>query len=257
MPVVLADCDDCLARIDALVLAGGLGTRIRPVLGDIPKLLAPIGRRTYLDHLLDWLASFGAHRVVLGLGHLSNKVTDHLHAHPRSDVALSWVAEPTPLGTAGAIRFVRPELRSDPVLIINGDSFADVDLCAMLRSHCQRGASATILCAEVGNANRYGRVQVDAGGVIQGFLEKEETFHGPAVVNAGIYFLSAKLLDHIAAGSAKSLEREVFEREPAGSLAAFFSSSGFIDIGTPESFAQAEEFFSRPLAAQQGTERVS
>jgi NDP-sugar pyrophosphorylase family protein len=162
----------CLNSIDVLVLAGGLGTRIRPVLGDTPKLLAPIAGRTYLDHLLGWLAGFGARRVVLALGYRAEAILDHLARHAPQKVAIETVVEPKQLGTAGAVRWARSELHSDPVLIINGDSFADVDLCKFLGRHCHAGAVGTILCAKVADAGRYGRVQIDNRGAVAGFVEK-------------------------------------------------------------------------------------
>jgi len=152
---------NCLDAIDVFVLAGGLGTRIRPVLGDIPKLLAPIGRRTYLDHLLNWLRGFGARRVVLGLGVRAQAIVDYAQAHPIAGIEIETVVEPSPLGTAGAIRFARATLRSDPILVVNGDSFADTDLCRLLERHHAACASATMLCAEVEEAGRYGRLALD------------------------------------------------------------------------------------------------
>jgi NDP-sugar pyrophosphorylase family protein len=225
------------------VLAGGLGTRLRSVLGDTPKLIAPIAGRAYLDWLLDWLQEFGARRVVLGLGHGAQAVIDHLRAHSRPAMSLACVVEPAPLGTAGAMRFARAELRSDPVLVLNGDSLADVDLCRMLAQHRQGRAVGTLLCVEAADAGRYGRVMVDAAGRIEGFIEKDPAFRGDALVSAGIYLLSAALLDQVAEGQASSLEREVFERLPKGSLAAFSGRFAFIDIGTPDSLASAGAFF--------------
>lgn len=233
----------CLKTIDVLVLAGGLGTRIRPVLGDTPKLLAPIAGRAYLDRLLDWLEGFGARRVVLGLGHRAAAVEAHLAGRKRSVPKIEVLIEPRPLGTAGALRFARRRLYSDPVLVLNGDSFAAADLCRFLDRHRRARARGTILCAAVADAGRYGRVQLDDGGNIAGFVEKDPDNHGRALVNAGIYLLSAELLDLIAAGTAASLEKDVFERLSAGSLAAFTECDNFIDIGTPESLAQAGAFF--------------
>jgi mannose-1-phosphate guanylyltransferase len=242
----------CLAALDVFVLAGGLGTRIRPVLGDTPKLLAPLAGRPYLDHLLDWLRGFGARRVVLGLGHGADAVIDYLRTHPWSDLMLSHVIEPRPLGTAGAVRFARHKLCSDPVLVINGDSFADADLCAMVGRQRDSRASATILCAEVPDAGRYGRVVVDETGSIRSFIEKNPDFQGPALVNAGVYLFSATLLDQIAAGQSVSLEHDVFARLPPRSLAAFTGRFRFVDIGTPESLAQAgADFESRNGSTQQ------
>jgi len=111
-------------------------------------------------------------------------------------------------------------------------------------------ASATMLCAEVEDAGRYGRLALDAEGFVERFVEKDSSFRGKAWINAGIYFVSARLLDVIAAGTATSLERDVFERLPRRSLAAFTECFRFIDIGTPESLAQANKIFSASLGAQ-------
>jgi len=235
----------CLATLDVLVIAGGLGTRIQSALGDTPKLLAPIGGRPYLAYFLDWLRRFGARRIVLGLGHRAQAVVDYLDRSKSSyaDLTVVTVTEPEPLGTAGAIRFARPNLRSDPVLVMNGDSFADADLCAFVAHHRRARAKATLLCAEVEDAGRYGRVELDRKGRIRSFIEKDPNFHGRSAVNAGVYLFSAALLDEIAGGSAVSLEHDVFGRAAAGSLAAFAGRFTFIDIGTPESLKLAERVF--------------
>jgi len=246
----------CLAALDVFVLAGGLGMRIRSVLGDTPKLLAMIAGRPYLDHLLDWLRCFGARRVLLGLGYQAKAVVDYLQLHPRSDLKLSYAIEPRPLGTAGALRFARSELRSDPVLVINGDSFAGADLCGMVQRQRDGGASGTVLCTEVADAGRYGRVILDQTGSIQRFVEKDATFQGPALVNAGVYLLSATLLDQIAHDDSTSLENDVFERLPQGSLLAFTGQFQFIDIGTPESLAIARAMFESGMGALQGAKET-
>jgi NDP-sugar pyrophosphorylase family protein len=205
--------------------------------------LAPISGRPYLAYLLDWLRRFGAARVVLGLGYQAQAVVDSLKSGTasRHDLVVDTVVEPRPLGTAGAVRFARESLRTDPVLVMNGDSFADADLCKFVEHHRSMKAKATLLCAEVDDAGRYGRVELDQAGRIHGFIEKDPGFHGSNPVSAGVYLFSAALLDEIAAGNATSLERDVFARAPAGSLAAFTGRFAFIDIGTPESLALAGE----------------
>jgi mannose-1-phosphate guanylyltransferase len=235
--------ENCLNAIDVLVLAGGLGTRIRPVLGDTPKLLAPVAGRTFLDHLLDWLRRFGARRVVFALGHRAEAVTAHLGKAARDGLVTVPVIEPQPLGTAGAIRLARPQLHSDPVLLLNGDSFTDADICKLLARHRRTVAAGTLLCASVADAGRYGRVDIDAAGTIRGFAEKDAQARGPANISAGMYVLSAALLDTIAAGTATSLEKDVFAALPPGALTAFCECGRFIDIGTPESLAAADRFF--------------
>lgn len=235
----------CLRSVDVLVLAGGLGTRLRPAIGESPKLLAPIGGRPYLLYLVDWLQHFGAHRIVLSLGYKAESVLNFLAARQFNALEIVTVIEPEPLGTAGAIRFARAQLRTDPVLVMNGDSYTDGDVCALLAHHRKHGALGTLLCAEVDDAGRFGRLTISQTGRISGFVEKDPDFHGRAIVSAGVYLLSGRLLDDIAAGTARSLEREVFEMLPSRSLCGLVGSSSFIDIGTPQSLAAAAAFLPR------------
>jgi mannose-1-phosphate guanylyltransferase len=229
----------CLGSVDILVLAGGLGSRIRPTLGDTPKLLAPIGERPFLYYLLRWLRRFGARRVVLALGHGAAAVQEYLLDLRDPALAVTFVVEPRPLGTAGAVRFACPLLHTDPVLVMNGDTFVTADLCEFLAFHRAAGATGTIVGATVEAAGRYGRITIDGGARIREFVEKDAAFPGPVMVNAGIYLLSPALLDAIIVMPGPSLERDVFERLPAGSLAAFGGPFDFVDIGTPEALAAA------------------
>ncbi len=231
--------DRCLGSIDILVLAGGLGTRIRSVLGDRPKLLAPIGGHPFLLYLLRWLASFSARRVMLALGHGAAAVQEYLLDFRDPALTITAVVEPRPLGTAGAVRFLRARLHSDPVLVMNGDSFVAADLCGFLAFHRAAGATGTVLCAMAEHAGRYGRITTDENARIRAFVEKDVAFQGRAMVNAGVYLFSGVLLDAIVAMPGPSLERDVFERLPAGSLAAFGGPFDFVDIGTPETLATA------------------
>jgi NDP-sugar pyrophosphorylase family protein len=242
----------CLKTIDVFVIAGGLGSRIAPVLGDTPKLLAPISGRPYLVYLLDWLRGFGAARIVLGLGHHAQAVTDYLRGDgaAHKELTIVSVIEPRPLGTAGAIRFARQQLRSNPVLILNGDSFAETDICEFVKYHTAAKAEATLLCTKLDDAGRYGRIELDTHGRIRGFVEKEPNFHGGGLISAGVYLFSAAFLDEIAAGNAASIEHDVFACAPPGSLAAFAGDFAFIDIGTPESLALAERFIAGRTGAR-------
>ena len=234
---------NCLASVDVLVLAGGYGTRLRGSIGETPKVLAPVAGRPFLVHLLAWLRRFGARRVVLSLGYKADAVQQFLASYRVPDLDIESCVEPEALGTAGAIRFARPSLHSDPVLILNGDSFADGDLCALIERQRALQALATVLCVAHENGDRYGRVTVDRQGWIEGFVEKGAGGAGPGVINGGVYAVSARLLDEVAAGSARSWEREVFEAAPAGTLAAAVGRYTFIDIGTPESLAEAQALF--------------
>lgn len=225
---------DCLKDIDVVVLAGGLGTRISPVLKDTPKILAPIGGRPYLDFLLAWLKSFGAKRVIFGLGHLAGAVSDYLINNPPEGIECVSIIENKPLGTAGAITNVRSEVKSNPVLIMNGDSFVDADLCQFVAGH---KGEASVLCTEVADARRYGTVKLTDNNHIVAFQEKAENA-GAGLINAGIYLFSPDILDEIAA-CGPSLENDFFQKQPAGRLAAMSGAYTFLDIGTPEDLARA------------------
>lgn len=229
--------EDALADIDVAVLAGGLGTRIRGVLGDTPKVLAPIAGRAFLSHLLDYLTGYGAQRVVLCLGHLADRVTAWL-AQGSACRGLDVVCqiEPQPLGTAGALGFARRELRSPLVLVVNGDIVIDADLRAFVASHRLSGAEASILCVEVADAARLTRVDVGPDGRVRGFPQREP---GRAVVDTGVYLFSAAFLDRFITEGAVALDVDVLEKAGPGQLHAHLSKGSFIDIGTPESLAQA------------------
>jgi mannose-1-phosphate guanylyltransferase len=233
----------CLHATDVLILAGGLGTRLRSAVPDLPKVLAPVAGCPYLHHLLRWMARFGARHIVLGLGYRADAVERFLAENEFPDLRITTVVEPEPLGTAGAIRFARHALTTDPVLVLNGDSFADADLCALMARHRAGGALGTLLCAEIDDAARFGRVDIDESGLITRFREKADEPGVRATINAGVYVLSAQLLDDIAASNARSLERDIFERLPSASLAALTAGCSFVDIGTPESLVSANRIF--------------
>jgi NDP-sugar pyrophosphorylase family protein len=243
----------CLAEIDIFVLAGGLGKRIRPVLGDTPKLLAPVRDRTYLAYLLDWLTFFGARRIVFGLGYGAQAIRAELERHPRADLTIVTAVEPKPLGTAGAISFSRDQLHSDPVLVLNGDSFVDADLCEFVASYDAGGRLGALLCTQVGDGGRYGQVRIDANGNIESFVEKAASPDGTTTINAGVYLLSARLLDMIARARKSSIERDIFPALKPGTLQAFTGAFEFIDIGTPDSLARAGNALKRVPSAAAGS----
>lgn len=240
-----------LADCDAYVIAGGLGTRIQPVLRDTPKLLASVAGRPYVQQLLHWLRGFGVRRVVFGLGHRAQSIVDHLRDHPVPGMELQFIIEPSPLGTAGALRLARKQLRSDPVLVMNGDGIVECDLNGLFEFHQARRPTGTVVVAAVEDGRAYGRVEVE-GDMITSFREKDARQTGFALVNAGVYMLGASLLDQVFAGEARSLESEVFSRLAPGALAAYRARGTFIDIGTPESLALANEVMSGASGKETG-----
>ncbi|HXY99080.1 MAG TPA: sugar phosphate nucleotidyltransferase [Stellaceae bacterium] len=230
-----------LSGIDVAVLAGGLGTRVATALGELPKILAPAGGRPFLEHLLDWLQAQGVRRVVLCLGHRAAPVLDHLRRAPRAGLDVVCSVEPEPLGTAGALAHARPLLRSDPVLAMNGDTLAQVDLAAFLAAFHARRAGVALVGAAVDEPGRYGRMEIGEDGRVMRFREKEDAGAPPYWISAGIYLLGRQALDEIAALGKGSLERDFLERRPAGSIHAFRIAGRFLDIGTPETLALARD----------------
>lgn len=237
-----------LADIDVAVLAGGLGTRLRSVLGKTPKVLAPVAGRPFLDHLLAWLASFGARRVVLCVGFRAEAVLDHVANLPFPGIEVVTSQETEPLGTAGALRLALPHLRSEPVLVMNGDTFVDADLAAFAAAHHARRATASILCATVPSTARYGRLDIDDAGRIRRFSEKDPSDTRPGPINAGLYLFSQPWLATFARSTGSSLERDAFAAAAPGTFDAINAGGvTFIDIGTPESFADAERVIGQAM----------
>ena len=230
-----------LAGIDVAVLSGGLGTRLRPAVADLPKILAPVGGRPFFDIMADWLSRFGVRRMVLCLGYKADAVTRHIETVNRKDIEFVPVVEPEPMGTGGAIRHARRFLRTDPIMVVNGDSWVDADLGEFLAFHRRQGSLASLVCVDVDDSSRYGRVEVGDNGMIERFIEKEPGNPRPGLINAGVFLLSQKALDRLEMWETISLERDFLQRLSRGELAGFICrGSAFVDIGTPSSLAEAE-----------------
>jgi mannose-1-phosphate guanylyltransferase len=231
--------------VPVAVIAGGLGTRIRGILGDVPKVLASVGGRPFLDRLIDHLAGFGARRMVLCLGHLADKVIVHLAARSDLPLAVDMVIDPEPLGTGGALRLAAPRLGGGDILVLNGDTWVDADLCAFLASHRASGADVSILCVPVTDSSRYAAIELDAAGRVARYAEKDPNRRGPGLISGGVYLFSPIGLEALCVASGPSLERDFLERRPAGSVHGFVADGArFVDIGTPESLAAAAEMIS-------------
>jgi NDP-sugar pyrophosphorylase family protein len=241
--------------VDVAVLAGGLGTRIQGVLGDTPKIMAPINGRCFLDHLITSLESFGARRIVLCLGHLASEVVKYIESRNAGTAALDYVVEPRPLGTGGALCHALPRLHSADVLVLNGDTWLEIDQCEFLDHHRREAGQITLACASVTDAGRYGRVELDHRGRVIRFVEKDETATGPARINGGAYLFTRSELERLAAANVTSLEQDYLQRLKPGSISAYACDAAFVDIGTPESLAAAGPILSQPLANQGNRDR--
>jgi len=234
------DCSG-LSKATAAILAGGFGTRLQHVVGDRPKVLAEVRGRPFLSYLLDQLGTYGVRSVVLCTGYLGEQV-QAIFGDSYNCLRLIYSHESSPLGTAGALRLAFPLLESDSILVMNGDSFYDVNLNSFWTWHCELGAKATILLTRMSDTNRFGRVHVNADGVAYTFEEKTDK-NGPGWINTGIYLFTRPLLQTIPVGCAVSLEKDMFPAWSSQGLYGYRSEGRFLDIGTPEAYKAAEQFF--------------
>jgi NDP-sugar pyrophosphorylase family protein len=234
-------------NLPALILAGGLGTRLRSVLPDLPKLLAPVNGRPFLRYLLDRLERAGVREIILCTGHRAEQIRAEFDRYPTS-IRLNFSHETQPLGTGGAVRQALNATDAAEFLVLNGDSYLDCDLRPFIDWHHDHGLPGSLLLTHVDDASRFGTVQTDSRGVIEAFREKEGRAV-PGWINAGIYLLSRKLLEPLPQGQAFSMERELFPRWLERGLGGYRVKAAFLDIGTPESLAQAEAFLAGVRAA--------
>jgi mannose-1-phosphate guanylyltransferase len=231
-----------LAAIDAAVLAGGLGTRLRAVLDESPKALARVAEAAFIDLLIHWLGDQGLRRVVFCLGHRAERIVEHLARRSYGMMRIDWVVEPRPLGTGGAVRNARECLTSDPVLVMNGDTVVDVNLASFLEAHDASGCDASLLCLAVDDVAGFGALQLDDRDRVVSFIEKDLATTGPGMVNAGVYLFSQSALSRLGEVSGPSLERDFLQTRPAGTLQGYVAPDAhFLDIGTPETLARAAD----------------
>jgi mannose-1-phosphate guanylyltransferase len=228
--------------MQAIVLVGGEGTRLRPLTDSVPKPALTLVDRPFLAYMIEWLAAHGVTEVVLACGFLPDVLREALAGEEgRAGVRIRYATEPEPLGTAGAIRFAADSLGADldeRFLALNGDVLTDLDLGALLRAHEGTGAAATIALHPVEDAAAFGLVRSDEGGEVLEFLEKTGE-PVPGEVNAGMYVLERRVLELIPAGANVSIEREVFPRLVGAGLRSRLLEGYWVDIGTPERYLQA------------------
>lgn len=224
------------------ILAGGLGTRLRSVVADRPKVLAPVRGRPYLCFLLDHVMRTGAREVVLLAGHGADLLQRTMGTSYGS-LRLVYSIEPSPLGTGGAVRHALEHFQTPTVLLLNGDSYCDVDLARYCRWHAWIEQPMSLVLTRMSDTRRFGRVRINSTGVVRSFAEKGQE-SGPGWINAGIYQLQRDMLSEMPADRTVSLERDLLPSwVERGLVRGYRSRRRFLDIGTPESYARAEEFF--------------
>ena len=229
--------------MQAIVLAGGLGTRLRGAVDDLPKPMAPVRGRPFLAFVLDQLVDSGFKTVTLATGYRHEAIRSYFGADYRA-LALRYSVEPEPLGTGGAIRLACDGVSADNVFVLNGDTYLELDFRAMLAAHADIEAEITIAVCHVPDVARYGALEL-TDDTVGAFLEKGRS--GPGWINAGTYVMGPKLRARLQRRGAFSFERDLLVPGVSSIRPHAFRSSGrFIDIGTPEDYARAQLFFRPP-----------
>ncbi|HEY5882129.1 MAG TPA: NDP-sugar synthase, partial [Nakamurella sp.] len=225
--------------VDAVVLVGGKGTRLRPLTLSAPKPMLPTAGVPFLEHLLSRIRAIGIEHVVLGTSYKAETFTEYFGDGSDFGLDIDYLVEDEPLGTGGGIRNVAPALRADTVMVFNGDVLSGVDLGALLDTHTSNAADVTLHLVKVPDPRAFGSVPTDADGRVQAFLEK--TDNPPTdQINAGCYVFKREVLEAIPAGRVVSVERETFPGLLASGARVFghVDTSYWLDLGTPAAFVK-------------------
>jgi D-glycero-alpha-D-manno-heptose 1-phosphate guanylyltransferase len=230
------------AGADTLILAGGRGTRLQGVLpADLPKPLAPVAGKPFLHWQLSQLAAHSIGRVILSVGWQAQAIRNAIGASYLG-MQIEYCEEQLPLGTGGAIRDALQLATSHDVVVMNGDTYLDVDLAALLEAHAREQERLTVCCVSVADTGRFGRVRVEQGRIV-GFAEKSS--HAPGCINAGVYVMQRDLLSGSPAG-AFSFEQDFLAPQIAELRPRACIVTGiFVDIGVPDDLVRAQSLFPR------------
>ncbi|RLD33729.1 MAG: D-glycero-D-manno-heptose 1-phosphate guanosyltransferase [Bacteroidetes bacterium] len=224
--------------MEAIILAGGFGTRLKKLNLDVPKPMIPLGKHPFLFYLLSWLKKNGITRVILSVGYKWEIIEEYFGTSFR-DIELVYSVEDEPLGTGGAIKKALEYCNEELVWVINGDTFFEIDLKSMQSFHIEDRNYFTLAAKPVKDTSRYGRVLVDEQARITGFGEKAEK--GPGLINGGIYLFEKGFFKDKLSGQKFSFEKDILEKYVLEEkFGAFVSERYFIDIGTPEDYRKAQ-----------------
>ena len=225
--------------MEAIILAGGMGTRLQPVVADFPKCMAPVAGKPFLYYLLNTLETAGFQHVILSLGY-KHEVVENWLSDYKTKLPLTSVIEDTPLGTGGAVKFALSHAAQDSVFVFNGDSYLHLDYQAMLKSHTEKKALATLALKQMFCFDRYGKVELNGDFQIIHFGEKQYCETG--FINGGVYVIDRNATEKFP--DKFSLEKDFFELQAGtGKLAGFPTDGYFIDIGIPEDYLRAQNDF--------------
>jgi D-glycero-alpha-D-manno-heptose 1-phosphate guanylyltransferase len=228
--------------VEAIILAGGFGTRLQKTVSDVPKSMAPVNGRPFLEYLFDYLIAGGIGKAVLSVGYMHGHISSHFRDKYRS-LEIEYAVENEPLGTGGGIRLAFWKIDGPRALVLNGDSLFRADLQAMMDFHEKKKADATLALRKLGDTGRYGRVSLNRQRRITGFEEKKEGA-GPGYINGGVYIIEKLFLMEPEFRGRFSIEKDCFERLfPEAGFYGFPSDGYFLDIGIPADYKKAQDEF--------------
>ena len=229
-------------QITPVILIGGLGTRLQPVVKDRPKGIAEVGGKPFIYYLLKQLEIHNFKTVLLCTGYMSSAIEESLSLLT-SQVKIEYSKESTPLGTAGALRNALPKISTDNLMVMNGDSFCDIDMHELLLKSSISKADCMMTLTKVKNSCRYGSVHINDQGFVTKFSSRPEE-SGENIINAGIYIFRKSLIESIPPKTHRSLENDFLPKwSEEGRIAYFIHNGRFIDIGTPNSYIESQSFF--------------
>lgn len=231
--------------IDAVILCGGLGTRLKPIVSDKQKCIADIDGRPFLDILIDMLVYNGFERIILAVCHLKEQVVEY--AKNRSDCLIEFAIEDKPLGTGGALKNTKDFIQTEHFLAMNGDTFCPVHLRSFYNFHLDNNALFSLVVSKMENVSDYGHIEIDDFGKIINYHEKNSK-SGNGFVNAGIYLMHKDIFGYMPEEEKFSLERDFFPKILDKNCYGYIIDDEFIDIGTPERYLRARQIFSKLTA---------
>jgi mannose-1-phosphate guanylyltransferase len=243
--------------VQAVILVGGQGTRLRPLTTNRPKPIVPLVDRPFMAYMLEWVASHGITDVVMCCGFLADSMVDELGDGSRWGVNITWVQEPEPRGTAGALKVAEEHL-DGRFLMLNGDVLTDLDLTAQIAQHEATGATGTLALVPVEDPTAYGLVRLHADNRVDEFLEKPDPDEiDTDLISAGAYVLERSVLDMIPADRMVSIEREVWPRlVDDGLYGCVHRGRYWMDIGTPQRYLEGTEDILAGRVRTRVTERL-
>ncbi len=222
----------------AIILAGGLGTRLQSVVKDLPKSMADIAGKPFLEYQLNYLESQKIKHILLSVGYKYEPIQNYFGSRFKG-LQINYAVEKEPLGTGGAVMNALKQCKEDSIFIINGDTFFPIPLEDLFYKHCEKKSALSLALKEMQNFDRYGVVNIDSNNAITGFEEKKFRKHG--LINGGIYLADINILHSLNLPEKFSLEKDLFEKQVTSiSLYGFPFSQYFIDIGIPDDYARAQ-----------------